>query len=210
MLKRLQVLGYCGKFSPFLPADVRCLRRIASKAPTEGSATSGAADAHVVFTRWMLWLMDLRPAALRSVCRRLAFTRKEQESILAAAELYQGAKRWAKWRPSRLTLKLDGIPEAAIEAVRVALPQGNPQQLLDRYLHSWRHLRAHTTGSDLRARGLKPGPRYRSILTALRAAWIDGAIHDAHGERLVLEKLLRRAAPRARGVSAARAARDPR
>jgi len=42
------------------------------------------------------------------------------------------------------------------------------------YLSLWCHVKAHTTGDDLKARGIPPIPRYTGILTNLRAACMTG------------------------------------
>ncbi|MEO6062027.1 MAG: hypothetical protein ABIQ99_08825 [Thermoflexales bacterium] len=54
----------------------------------------------------------------------------------------------------------------------------------------WRHVRPVTTGDDLRARGLRPGPEYARILGRLRDAWLDGEIQSAEDEALLLDRLI--------------------
>jgi tRNA nucleotidyltransferase (CCA-adding enzyme) len=58
------------------------------------------------------------------------------------------------------------------------------------YISLWRHVKPRTTGNDLKARGLPPGPRYGEILTRLRAAWLDGEVTDKEQELALLERLL--------------------
>jgi len=45
-------------------------------------------------------------------------------------------------------------------------------------------------GRLLRRLGLPPGPAYRTILTALRAAWLDGQLETAEQERDLLQALV--------------------
>ena len=200
MLKQLSRLGMLRIIHKSLPADSRSLRRLASTLTFAQAMHRVCLDSDALAARWMLWLLDLRPGALRSVGRRLAFRRRELEVALAAAALFRGAGNWVCWRPSTLTLKLEPIPLSAIEVVHAALPAGKARRALENYLHSWRHMRAHTTGGDLRDLGLKPGPRYRAILQSLRAAWIDGTVQDAQGERQLLERMMRRTASKQRLV----------
>jgi tRNA nucleotidyltransferase (CCA-adding enzyme) len=209
-LKRLSRLGLLRRIHPALPADAGCLRRMSSQHLDDQATAQSRAASNALLSMWMLWLMDLGPAAMRSIGQRLVWNRKEAESISAAADVYRTARTWVKWRPSKLTGKLDMIPRTAVETVCAALPVGRERQMLEQYLHSWRHLRARATGRDLEARGLTPGPRFRSILEALRAAWIDGAVRDAHGESLLLERLTGRAPSseqRSRGPRQSRRAR---
>ena len=56
--------------------------------------------------------------------------------------------------------------------------------------HTWRAVQPMTTGDDLRARGLPPGPRYRELLARLRNAWLDGEVHTIDEERTLLDKLV--------------------
>jgi tRNA nucleotidyltransferase (CCA-adding enzyme) len=56
--------------------------------------------------------------------------------------------------------------------------------------HTWRRVQPATSGDDLRARGLPPGPRYKALLARLRNAWLDGEVHSADEERLLLNRLL--------------------
>jgi hypothetical protein len=57
--------------------------------------------------------------------------------------------------------------------------------------HAWRKVQPVTSGDDLRARGLPPGPRYRELLTRLRNAWLDGEVHSAAEELALLDELLK-------------------
>jgi tRNA nucleotidyltransferase (CCA-adding enzyme) len=197
-LRRLSKLGLLRPIHRALPADPRCLRRLGSWYAHDDAQALLRPASNELWLTWMQWLMDVRPAALRAIGHRLVLDRKEMESILAAAELYRTARTWVHWRPSELTGQLDGIPQIAVDAVHAVLPQGKARRMLGQYLHSWRHIRTHASGRDLHDRGLTPGPRYRSILEALRAAWIDGAVQNANEESLLLERLIGRAPARAR------------
>jgi hypothetical protein len=53
----------------------------------------------------------------------------------------------------------------------------------------WRLIRPATTGDDLRALGLKPGPSYARILGRLRDAWLDRELSTADDEAALLARL---------------------
>ena len=61
---------------------------------------------------------------------------------------------------------------------------------LSRYLAYWREVVPRADGQALRALGLAPGPAYRRILWALRAAWLDGEIDSPEKEAALLERLV--------------------
>ena len=56
--------------------------------------------------------------------------------------------------------------------------------------HTWRGLRPLTTGDDLRARGVRPGPIYGKVLAMLRDAWLDGDVTTDDEESALLTRLL--------------------
>jgi tRNA nucleotidyltransferase (CCA-adding enzyme) len=48
-------------------------------------------------------------------------------------------------------------------------------------------------GERLRELGLAPGPAYKEILGALRAAWLDGELDSTDDEQLMLTSLVKEA-----------------
>lgn len=54
----------------------------------------------------------------------------------------------------------------------------------------WRQVRPVTTGDDLRARGMRPGPEYARLLGRLRDAWLDGQVRSAEDEAALLARLV--------------------
>jgi tRNA nucleotidyltransferase (CCA-adding enzyme) len=56
--------------------------------------------------------------------------------------------------------------------------------------HLWRAVQPVTTGDDLKARGVRPGPIYGKLLASLRSAWLDGEVTSAVEECALLERLL--------------------
>lgn len=92
--------------------------------------------------------------------------------------------------PARLTALLDAQPALAVYAFWLAHPNDPSAGLVLRYAREWRHLFPQTTSAVLSARGLPPGPLYGQILSRLRNAWLDGEIHSAEEEQILLAKLL--------------------
>ncbi|MGF1524691.1 MAG: CBS domain-containing protein [Leptolyngbyaceae cyanobacterium] len=80
-------------------------------------------------------------------------------------------------RPSRCTQLLQSF---AIE-VLILMSVRFPHQLgstIWRYLTTWSHIKAPLNGNDLKRLGYSPGPEYRSMLEALKAATLDGEVSD--------------------------------
>jgi len=186
ILSRLAKMTLLAPVHPALPQAQAALARVrlAGKAPAPPIRTWSRRDA-----AWLLWLMDLREAEIRSVAKRLHFTRPALRDMAAAARLYAALGSMANWRPSRLTTHLDPYPELAVYAVSLAAA-GTAQRTLSEYLGTWRHIRPVTTGHDLKALGVPPGPAYGRILGRLRAARIDGVVKDPTEEHRLLHALL--------------------
>ncbi|CAG1015231.1 A-adding tRNA nucleotidyltransferase [Anaerolineales bacterium] len=135
---------------------------------------------------YMLWLMDLSEAAILSIARRLNFSSDLTHSVWGASQLKKSLPFLVNSKPSVWAFALEKLPLLSIYAVYLV---SGEKALLD-YLSFWRHVKSHTTGDDLKARGLEPGPRYGEILTKLRAAWLDGEVNSEKEEKELLNRLL--------------------
>ena len=135
---------------------------------------------------YMLWLMDLSENVILSIAQRLDFASDLTYAVWAASQLKKSLPFLVNSRPSIWTFALEKLPLLSIYAVYLVSGE-NP--LLD-YLSLWRHVKAHTTGDDLKARGIPPGPRYKEILTNLRAGWLDGDVKNDKEEEELLNTLL--------------------
>jgi tRNA nucleotidyltransferase (CCA-adding enzyme) len=112
---------------------------------------------------------------------RLNINRAVFEAVQSALAL---RVNWT--RPSEVVAVLDKLDELAVIAAYVL--RGAPD--LSAYLARWRFVRATTTGDDLIARGLPPGPDFKRILWTLRAARLDGQVTTDDEERALLDRVL--------------------
>jgi tRNA nucleotidyltransferase (CCA-adding enzyme) len=69
------------------------------------------------------------------------------------------------------------------------------QDNLERYTRRWRHVEPILNGDDLRAMGFQPGPIFREILGALRAARLDGAVSTREDEVALIQARFQTALP---------------
>jgi tRNA nucleotidyltransferase (CCA-adding enzyme) len=127
------------------------------------------------------WALLLAGAAdAPAAATRLNLNREVSRAVSEALRL---RKSWA--RPSEAVAVLDGLSELGVMAAY--LLHEALRNDLHAYLTRWRRMRAQTTGDDLIARGLRPGPGFKNLLWQLRAARLDGEIADAADERRWLE-----------------------
>lgn len=135
---------------------------------------------------WILWLMPLSAFDIDTIAQRLDFPALLANSARAASMLLKDLPSSIGWRPSQWTFFLEEIPSIAVYAVYLM----RKEPALQEYLMHWRNIKPRTNGNDLKERGLEPGPRYAEILRQLRAAWLDGEVHNKAEEQELLEKIL--------------------
>ena len=139
-----------------------------------------------------VWLFHLASAQREALLQRLQVRRGTQEIVHATAALLETLGGLpAGLPPSEVTARLDRYtaqPGALLAARAVALPP--LADYLDLFWTRWRHVRPLLTGRDLRAHNLPPGPRFRRLLDALRAARLDGLLTTRSEEEAWLAALL--------------------
>ncbi len=146
-------------------------------------------------TYYGLWLLKMTERDARSVCKRLSFSTLMRNIVLDANRLARELPSLcAEALPSTL---VDLMDELRIEAIQVAWlglkDEPDCRVAIEQYLSQWRFVQPHTTGDDLRALHLPPGPSYRVILRSLRGAWLDGLIQSAKEEEDLLQKMVEEA-----------------
>jgi tRNA nucleotidyltransferase (CCA-adding enzyme) len=134
--------------------------------------------------------MDFSHADIKSLGKRLDFTAETLKCALSASSIFHDLDSFEKLRPSQCVERLENLPDEAIIAVSKSILHGSPREKLETYLAKWKHVKAHITGNDLKARGLSPGPKYKEILRRLRAAWLDGEVDSKDEELQLLNDLL--------------------
>lgn len=135
---------------------------------------------------YILWFIDLSEEDIFLLANRLDFSNAMALNIWAAAQLKRSLPHLAGARPSEWTSALEKLPLLAMYAVYLL----SRENALLSYISIWRHVKPRTTGNDLKAMGLPPGPRFSEILLRLRSAWLDGEINNESQEKELLVKLL--------------------
>lgn len=135
---------------------------------------------------YMLWFIDLLEEEILSIAERLDFSSDTSHSIWAVSQLKKSLPFLIGAKPSEWFSALEKLPLSSIYVVFLV---SGEKALLD-YLSIWRHVKPQTTGDDLKARGLPPGPRFGEILSQLRAAWLDGELSTKVEEKTMLEKII--------------------
>lgn len=136
---------------------------------------------------YTLWFMDLFEDEVILLSNRLDFTNELMLAVWAAAELKRGLPHLVDMKPSEWTYALEKLPLLSIYAVYLIMREN----ALLSYISIWRHVKSKTSGDDLKAMGLPPGPRFGEILTGLRSAWLDGEVATEAQEKELLRVMLK-------------------
>jgi tRNA nucleotidyltransferase (CCA-adding enzyme) len=192
MLARLNDLGLLKAISERLPWNNSLSGRLESAIL---SSPPPAWDLHndihgrfpVELLLYCLWLMDLPAAVIDTLQSQLSFSVIAFRTIQSSAALMADLANYSGMKPSQWVDRLDGVPLLAIYAVFLA--SGEPA--LETYATLWRNIHPQTTGETLKARGLKPGPAFRTLLHTLRSALLDGELGLGADETSFVEELLK-------------------
>jgi len=139
---------------------------------------------------YLVWLSALPTESIRAISERLRFPRVLLTALEEANTLWKELPALRGASPSLTAARLNGASLLVLYAVYKMQPSPEVQQMIESYVRLLRHIRPYTTGSELQALGVPPGPAYRRILEGLRAAWLDGEITSRDEERELLQQLL--------------------
>jgi tRNA nucleotidyltransferase (CCA-adding enzyme) len=139
---------------------------------------------------WLLWLMHLSNDEIASLNERLQFTADLLASLFAVSMMFRDQSSYVGLKPSECVERLESFPVNAVEAIGYVAEDARVKERFDEYISKWRYIKPHTTGNDLKKRGIEPGPRYAVLLRQLRNAWLDGEVETEEEEVMLLERLL--------------------
>lgn len=186
LLTRLAELDLLRPIHPLLPLATSQLPVLESSSSEYGEFIVPDILSFRQTLGWTLWLIALSVSDVDTIAKRLGFPVLLAKSAHSASSLLGESPSFVNWKPSQWTFYLDEIPMLAVYAVYLV----TKEQPLHQYLTKWQNIKPTSSGHDLKARGLPPGPRYAEILRQLRAAWLDGEVTSDEEENLLLDKLI--------------------
>ncbi len=187
-LDRLQTFGALAHIQPGLVSDAWLHERFARLRQTADLAIWNIdPERGIDFLSWGLFLYRLNPESLESLVKRMLMRHQFSAGLRLLPGLRQAISRLESLeRPSHIVTLLGPLPDELLALAWIASDSAGIKAKLERYTREWRHIQPALTGKDLKGMGFKPGPHYREILDALRAARLDGDIATREEEeRLV-------------------------
>jgi tRNA nucleotidyltransferase (CCA-adding enzyme) len=139
---------------------------------------------------YLIWLLPFGSETVRQVADRLRLPETLHVHLQDAIRLIDDLPGLTTASASQMTFRLDTVPPLSLFAVSQLTSDPLALSQIEMYLRSWRNIWPSITGDDLRQMDIPPGPLYRAVLTGLRAAWLDGLVHDPEEEKILLQRLL--------------------
>lgn len=141
----------------------------------------------------LAFLDTLTPDETRELAGRFQWPRRIRDLLMsqktAGERVRRRLEQSAKIHPARAVRLMESLTPEVLLFESAKLPPNHPaQQWIYAYLSRWRKVRPVLTGQDLRKLGYPPGPAYERILSALRAARLDGKLATRAEEERFLRK----------------------
>jgi tRNA nucleotidyltransferase (CCA-adding enzyme) len=139
---------------------------------------------------WLVWLGKIQAIQVDKVAARLRLPSALKAALVETIEIFGRQDEIKGAAASRLVAILDRRPLLAVLAARTISQDERFKEKLDSYVLKLRHIQPGIDGTDLTRMGLKPSPRYRTILAGLRSAWLDGTISSSNEEQALVKKMI--------------------
>lgn len=144
-----------------------------------------------LFLHLALLAYRLGDEELEELTVRLKAGRDNAEDLRLLPGLKEALSHLGKARrPSTIYRLLQPYPARVLAVAWVATSRKRERGWLLRYQTEWRLVETEMSGDDLKAMGLKPGPRFRQLLGALRDARLNGKVSTGEEEQAWVRKLL--------------------
>jgi len=189
-LCRLQRLGVLSQIHPALHCDRWLVARFRAARRELDPTVWGLEAEDRMFVYWGLLFYRMEPDALRAVAGRLRVSRSEARDLERLSDLRRDLDLLPTLRqPSRICRLLEPYPARLLVVGWVADRRAGVRARLTAFQTRYRPVAPILTGEDLKAMGLRPGPLFGRLLTALRDARLDGKITTREEEEALVRKM---------------------
>ncbi|MDD9956061.1 MAG: CBS domain-containing protein [Anaerolineaceae bacterium] len=141
---------------------------------------------------WHALASDIEPDRLPSICERLQIAPRRASSMEAAARLLRQPGILAEEHASTFQIveRLLNIPHTAVCCLAQLTADATLRKRLTDWLRRWPETCVYSTGHDVLAAGLSPGPAIARVLLKLRVARYEGSITSEAAEWSLLGQLV--------------------
>ncbi|MGE0642800.1 MAG: CBS domain-containing protein [Nitrospira sp.] len=147
---------------------------------------------------WLVYMMALQEMlperALTETRKRFPFSESEATKLtMARAGSNTVIRRLASKRPlkpAEVYHLLSGLSDEALLILMAKSKGETVKRQVSAFLTTYQQMKPTLTGKDLKAMGLKPGPKFKQILDRLLDARLNGEVKTESEERRLIEKLV--------------------
>jgi tRNA nucleotidyltransferase (CCA-adding enzyme) len=86
-------------------------------------------------------------------------------------------------KPSEVVTLLEPYSLDVLAILWLVADDGDIRATLEQYANAWYKVAPQLDGNDLKEMGLEPGPRFRTILTSLKGAKLNGEVTTREEEK---------------------------
>lgn len=195
-LDRLQELGALQEIDPALISDTWLHERLARLRAMDlaawGLNTNQDEEELRRVLSWCLFLYRLDPPAIERIAKRLLMSSQVTDLLEQAPDLQETLAVLPKYKhPSKIAAQLATYSPEILAVAWLVSDNPDIRAPLARYVKEWRAVDPLLDGYDLQEMEIKPGPVYRKIFDALRAARLDGEISTREEEIARVKRWLR-------------------
>ena len=196
MFERLSELGVLEAIHPALPWDQVTKERVRAGLNIEIPPLWANRPANQMehslqpASAYLSWLIVLDAGQAISAANRLRLPGWMSNQVQSAIAINNKQDEIVKMSPSAVVAEFDKHPDLSLVICHELSKDQDFREQISTYFEQWQSIQPETSGYDLRARGIPPGPHYKRVLDSLRAAWLDGKISTTKEESALLEELL--------------------
>jgi tRNA nucleotidyltransferase (CCA-adding enzyme) len=146
---------------------------------------------------WLVYLMGLLEVlperAVTDVLKRFPFSEQEATRLkMARVGCHHAMRRLASkqpLKPSEVYHLLSGLSDETLLLLMAKSKGDTVKRHVSAFFTTYQHVKPVLTGSDLKAMGLKPGPKFKQVLEQLLDAHLNGEAKTEAEERQLAEKM---------------------
>jgi len=138
---------------------------------------------------WLIYFMGLLGGLpipdIRAVCRRFVFRKADEKRIISCAQMCNRVLSALGEKKLTRSGVFHILEPLSYEEIVLILSRTDKKIIIERimeFLKFSHETKISISGHDLKGYGLKPGPHYRHILTAVLNAKVDGQLKDKASE----------------------------
>jgi tRNA nucleotidyltransferase (CCA-adding enzyme) len=149
-----------------------------------------------VWLVYMMALLEVLPErAVTDVLKRFPFSESEARTLKATRvgchEAIRRLGRKPPLKPADTYRLLSGLSDETLLGLMAKSKSDAVKRQVSAFLTTYQHVKPILTGTDLKAMGLNPGPRFKKILDRLLDAKLNGEVKTEMEERDLVHRLVK-------------------